>query len=237
MFKRTNGSPPKVNFTDGVKTPREIYAAYKIMSGLQLHQLRVAAVGKLICDNFDKPINERDVILACLFHDMGNTIKFEPKLMPDVYQPEGVEYWLGVKAEYIKKYGNNPHNANVAIAKELGLSERVVEMMDAVGFSRLKNVVQSLSVELKVLQYADMRVAPLGIRSMEERITEGRTRYEARVPENRVRHFTDDGFSELLEAARRLEQQIFAETMIKPEDINDATVAPLIETLRDYPID
>ncbi len=87
-----------------MKTPQEIYTAYEIMPSLQLHQLRVAAVAKLICQNFRQSVNERDVILACLFHDMGNTIKFEPKLMPSVYEPEGVEYWLQIKAEYIKKY-------------------------------------------------------------------------------------------------------------------------------------
>ena len=58
-----------------MKTPREIYTAYKIMPNLQLHQLRVAAVGKLICDNFNPPaggtVNERGVILARLFSHMG----------------------------------------------------------------------------------------------------------------------------------------------------------------------
>ena len=219
-----------------MKTPREIYAAYNIMPSLQMHQLRVAAVGKLICDTVTEPLNEREVILACLFHDMGNTLKFDPKLLPGVYEPEGVEYWLRVKSDYIQKYGTSPHEANVTIAKEIGLPGKVVEMIDAIGFSRLKNIAQSPSFELRILAYADMRVAPIGVRSMEERIAEGRTRYEARVRENRVHHFTDDGFPEFLELARQIEKQIFAETTIRPEDINDASAGPLIESLRDYPL-
>ena len=41
------------------------------MPGLQLHQLRVAAVGKLICEHLKKPVRTKDVVVACLFHDMG----------------------------------------------------------------------------------------------------------------------------------------------------------------------
>src|SRR3989344_8748672 len=105
-----------------MKTPREIYSAYKIMPSLQLHQLRVAAVAKLLCEGCTKPINEHDVILACLFHDMGNIIKSELSYFPDFTEPEGVEYWERVKADFVEAYGTDSHTANIAIAKEIGFS-------------------------------------------------------------------------------------------------------------------
>ncbi len=58
----------------------EIYEEYKIMPNLREHQLRVAAVAAQICDNFNKPLNKKEIITACLLHDMGNIIKFKLEL-------------------------------------------------------------------------------------------------------------------------------------------------------------
>ena len=100
-----------------MNTPREIYAQYKIMPSLQLHQLRMAAVAKLTFCNCKKLVNERDVILACLFHDMGNILKFDLTKFPEFTQPEGIEYWESVKDEYRKKYGTDQHVATEAVAR------------------------------------------------------------------------------------------------------------------------
>ena len=82
-----------------MRTPREIYAEFKIMPNLQLHQLRVAAVGKLISEHFTVPVNVRDVVLACLFHDMGNILKFDLTQFPEFREPQGILYWEEVKKE------------------------------------------------------------------------------------------------------------------------------------------
>ncbi len=227
-----------------MKTPREIYAAYTIMPSLQMHQLRVAAVAQLVCKNFSseggsasggqKPINERDVVLACLFHDMGNIIKSELSYFPDFTKPEGVEYWERVKADGIKKYGNDAHSANVSIAKEIGLPETILGLLDAVGYSRIEGVVGSSSFELKLCQYADTRVGPRGILPQDERLAEGRERYVGR---KKNYYDTDDGFKRLSDFAHELERQIFAHMSIRPEDISDVSVGPLIEKLWEYPIE
>lgn len=233
MFKRTNRSPPKVNFTDGVKTPREIYAAYNIMPSLQLHQLRVAAVAQLICDNFKKSLNERDIIRACLFHDMGNIIKSDLPLFPELSEPEGLAYWERVKNKFKEKYGTSEHVARDEIANEVGLSPRVFQLFQGAGFSRLNGVVRSDSFELKVFQYADMRVGPRGILSMGERIAEGRARYLGRKKPH-FDHAID--YEKLLHLGRELEQQIFAEATIKPTEINDTSVAPIVEKMWEYEV-
>ena len=85
-----------------MRIPREVYSEYKIMPTLQLHQLRVAAVARLVCDHLTHPINTRDVILACLFHDMGNIIKSNLNHFPEFCEPEGTAYWEKVKAELDK---------------------------------------------------------------------------------------------------------------------------------------
>lgn len=225
-----------------MRTPREIYAAYKTMPALQLHQLRVAAVGKLICDNFSseggsasgghKPVNERDVVLACLFHDMGNILKFDLSVFPQFTQPEGAEYWESVKAEYRRKYGEDEHTATQAIMKELGLPESVRRLMEGVGFSQVDSVAASDSFERKIVQYSDLRVGPRGILPLQERLDEGRKRYEGTGKS--IGASDSAHYASLVAAALDIEKQIFAMAKMRPEDINDASVAPLVEELWEY---
>ena len=207
-----------------MQTPREIYTAYKVMPGLQTHQLRVAAVGKLICENFTQPIEKNDVVLACLFHDMGNIVKFKLDAFPEVLQPEGLEYWEKQKAEMVQKYGPEQHHVSETIAQELGLPDTVIHMIGNSGVSRLPEILVSDSAELKIMQYADLRVAPSGVVSLAERF------------EDFARRYLGDKDNDLLQAGQELEEQIFLRSTIQPEDINDAAVAPLIGELSEYPV-
>jgi len=207
------------------------------MPNLQLHQLRVAAVGKTVCDHFKEPINTRDVVLACLFHDMGNIIKFDLTYFPDFTEPEGLIYWQQIKDEYVRKYGLDHQTANVAIAHELMLSSAVVGYIDSIGFSNAAEIFGSDSYEQKVCEYADARVGPHGILTIEERFIDGRKRYLRRSDvQARGVSAPEDEFEALLDFERKMEKQLFAETSIAPEDINDVSVSPLIEELWEYPI-
>ncbi len=219
-----------------MKTPREIYAQYTIMPSLQTHQLRVAAVAKMICDNSVREIDVRVVLLECLFHDMGNIIKSDLDYFPDFVQPEGKEYWETVKADFVQRYGVEQHAANAAIAREIGLPEQVIEIMNTSGFSLMKDIAATESLELKVCQYADMRVGPHGVLPMKERMLEGRDRYKKReVPVGGASR-SEAEFEELMRAAKALEEQIFSDVGIKPEDITDAAVEPVIAELWEYPV-
>lgn len=222
-----------------MKTPREIYAAYTTMPALQLHQLRVAAVGKLICEGFTKSINTRNVILACLFHDMGNILKFNLSYFPEFLEPRGLGFWECVKTEYREKYGIDQHEASKKIAQEIGLSGVVVEVIDAIGFSNVGTVLAGRSFEKKICVYSDSRVGPHGVLTLTERFIDGRKRYLAKgVTNDHGKEITvqQDSFEMLTESAHKLETQIFAEARIKPEDVSDAAVAPLIEELWEYPV-
>lgn len=218
-----------------MRTPRDIYKAYKILPSLQMHQLRVAAVAKLVCDNEKKPVNAGDVIVECLFHDMGNIVKSDLSYFPDFVQSEGLEYWQKVKNDFLQKYGNEQHAANAAIAREIGLPETIVAMMDRTGFSRMPTILESNSLELKICQYADSRVGPRGILSLDERLAEGKVRYVA-GKKGRQYYDTDEGFEKLSSATHELERQIFVDVRIRPEDIHDESAAPAIKELWDYPI-
>ena len=197
------------------------------MPNLQLHQVRVAAVAKLVCDRFTKPIGTNDVVLECLFHDMGNIVKFGLAYFPEFVQPEGLEYWESVQADFIKRYSSEQHAVNAAIAHEIGLSAEIIDIMNASGFSRVGNILETGSIELKVCQYADLRVGPHAIVSLEERLTDFSRRYAGKG---------GSVHADVLPLCRELERQIFANASIKPEEINDASAVPIIEKLWEYPV-
>ena len=218
-----------------MRTAGEIYAEYRIMPSLQLHQLRVAAVAKMICDNLIVPVDSRTVVLAAILHDMGNILKFDLTVFPESVQPEGLEYWKTVKADFEKKYGTDQHAASLAIAKELGLSEEVQKCIDSVAFAKAEEVRDASSIEQKICEYADSRVAPHGIVPMDERLEEGRKRYLNRTVETGLAA-ARARFDALKKAEEDIERDIFSHSRIQSTDITDAATAPLIEELRKYPV-
>jgi hypothetical protein len=207
-------------------TVAEIYQQYQIMPNLQQHMFRVAGVAELICQHISQQVDREEVITACLLHDMGNIIKFDLTYFPEFIQPQGLEYWQAVKDQFVAKYGQNPHHATIAIARELHASDRVVELIDAVAFNIAKQNWESSDFSRKICAYADMRVAPSGVVSLTERLEDGRKRYEKPGQKNT--------FSYAMGAfLKKIEGQLFVACDLEPEDITSSSVESLIKK---YPL-
>ncbi len=206
---------------------QEIYKKYNIMPNLQLHQLRVASVSKIICDSISDFKNTDEVIVSCLLHDMGNIIKFDLSYFPEFTKPEGLNYWQGVKDEYIKKYGNSEHLATEMIIKEITDSDVILENVRQVGFSKLDIIAKDESLIKKICTYSDMRVGPHGVITTEERLIDGKKRYEGRVD----KAIASSKYNILAESLKEIEKQIFSISEIKPENINDELVNGVMEGL------
>jgi hypothetical protein len=211
-------------------TVQEIYDNYKIMPTLQLHQFRVAAVGQILCDLIPGFKETKEVVTTCLLHDMGNIIKFDLNYFPEFLEPEGLEYWQRVKDEYIQKYGNEEHFATKNIVAELVDSEKIKEYVDQVGFSKLQETKEDSSLVKKICAYSDMRVGPYGIISIEERVADGRKRYEGR----KDKLIGSDQFEIQANALKEVERQIFEMAVGKPNDINDILVNEKIAELKSF---
>lgn len=211
----------------------EIYKEYKIPPFLQLHMLRVSAVAKIICDSFTEPLPEEDIIATCLLHDMGNIIKVNFTFFPEAFDPEGVEYWQKVQEEYKNKYGADEEQATEIIMEELGASRSVLELKGHVGFEKIPQNEKSSVFTHKICNYADMRVSPHGVVSMMDRIEEGHKRF---LSKNISRPYIYSDFEEKVKSAQNIEKQIFAKCKIKPEDITEEAVQPLISELRNFVI-
>lgn len=209
----------------------EIYYEYKIIPSLQEHMLRVAAVASFICDNFSEPLAKEDIITACLLHDMGNIVKFNMNLLLEFFEPEGIEYWQKVKEKYITKYGSNDHETNLKIIKELGFSGDILSLVDQNRFSFLCQHRDSSDMKAKIMHYADGRVDPHGVVSYDKRMLEAKKRYR-----ESAFGAEEEERQKLVACGKEIEKQIFSKCKIRPEDINDEMVKPIILSLKDFVI-
>jgi hypothetical protein len=206
----------------------EIYAEYKIMPNLQEHMLRVAAVAYIICDGLYEPLPKEDIVLACLLHDMGNIIKSKFEFFPEFLKPEGLKYWQNIKNEYIKKYGRSEDEATIQIMKELHLPDNIIFLAGQNRFSLVCEHCKINNMNIKIIHYADLRVAPYGVVSYDERMNEAKIRYKTKNNDEEKER------QKLITCGKEIEKQIFSKCKIKPEDITDETIKPIILNLKNF---
>ncbi len=209
-----------------MRTIGDIYKEYHTMPNLQMHQLRVAAVAMQICDNFNVELNRKDLAIGCMLHDIGNIVKFRLRAFPEFIEGEDVEYWENIQKQYIEKYGSEEHEANMGLASDINIPTQALEVVDAVGFHNWCLVKGENSWEHKIASYADSRVAPLGVRSLEERLMDANKRYAD------TSHTTDSDRDMLYDCIREVEKELFSHLNIKPEDINDESIEKYFEELK-----
>lgn len=165
-------------------TIQEIYHHYQIPPNLQTHMLQVAAVWEWICEHWqDKSLIDEAVIRqTLLLHDMGNIIKFDldagMSLMGE--EAKNIDYWKEVQQEFRQKYGTDEHLATQTIAKELDMSDQVLRTMTDMGYSQMENCVRGSDYNAKICAYSDLRIAPHGLVSVQERLIDGVKRYSHR---------------------------------------------------------
>lgn len=212
---------------------QEIYKKYKIMPQLADHQFKVAAVGWFLCDHLKAEADRDAVVKALLLHDMGNIIKFKlnmaASLFPKLFKAEDLEYWELVQKEFIEKYGKDEHAASVAIARELGVGQKVMELVDCVGFLEGQKNAASPSMERKICAYSDMRLAPGGVVSLEDRMSDLHQRYHG------TGMFEPGDLTELFNnSLRAIEKQIFSQASITPGDITEQSISEIRQQLGNY---
>lgn len=209
----------------------EIYEEYKIMPQLQLHMLRVAGVALVIANSYIKSLDKNSIISACLLHDIGNIIKFDLTLFPETLKPKGLKYWQGIQKQFVEKYGNDDHEATYRICKELSINPKALDIVGAFGFNNAQKLHKTTHIELKIAVYSDMRIAPHGITSLDNRLSEAKKRYAEKIEKK----YPD--FDKKAILWKKIEKQIFAHCKIGPEDITEEKVQPLLKKLRNYNIE
>lgn len=191
----------------------DIYTQYSIPPQLQLHQRRVAAVGKLVAEAHSADV--QTVVSACLLHDMGNIIKFKLDRFPEFLEPEGFEYWKKVQDSFKEKYGTDEQLATLMICDELGVTDTVLDCIRAVGMTKAHHNLTEGTLEERITNYADLRIGPKGLLSLQERLTDGKVRYGNTHDGVTL---TDTGFKMMSETIYALERALTTATYA-PKDI------------------
>jgi HD superfamily phosphodiesterase len=211
---------------------KNIYKKYNIPTNLQMHQLRVAAVASIICDNLEKKVDKDRVITAALLHDMGNIIKFKLDLFPEFMEPQGLKYWQNEKTKFIEKYGNNEHEATSQIARELCVSKKAQKIINSYGFSNAECTYKNSDLETKIAVYSDFRVTPHTVTSMKDRLLEARKRYV----ENKNAEFKPEIYDKFTSFWLKIEKQIFSKEKISPDFITNDKVKKMIKKFEEFNI-
>ncbi len=210
----------------------DIYTQHRIIPSLQLHMFRVAAVTKVIAENSQEEVDVPEIISACLLHDMGNILKFNFDLFPEFFQPEGLDYWKGIRKLFSEKYGEDERHATIVIAQEIGVSERTLALIQAIGFSNAVLNKNHTDFSKKICAYADTRVKPQGVVSLAERLEDGKKRFQL----NKKQQDNEEFFQQMSEAMYEIEKQIFEINSLQPQDITDEQVKASVEELKSFEI-
>lgn len=215
---------------------RDIYAQYQVPPWLQLHQLRVAAAGKMVAESLPVAIDTHLVVSACLLHDVGAIVKFDftdgvSTGLKGLYPPEDTARWIEVQRGMRERYGAREYEATATIIEEIGIGE-ALRVFGEMGLINLARTLRGGSREALVAQYGDMRVGPYGILPLADRLADVERRYADQWRREGGEHAAE----EYRHLAAELERRIFEGAGIRPADISDEAAAPVIEELWDYAI-
>lgn len=205
----------------------EIYKKFKINPALEKHQKLVAAITLKICDSLSRKVDTKNIVTAALLHDLGNIVKGD---VSNFVPAEDLDYWLEVQNETKGQYGDNATEATVKMIKDLNLreEEKVLEYLSWVGGSNLthRDMDDFKDLEHVILPYADGKVGPSGIVSIEERMEEAnkRSKFKNHDPE-RVRA-----------AINRMEITIFTFSWMTKDEITEKTVEPYLKRVEDWEV-
>lgn len=208
----------------------DIYHKYQIIPILQLHQLRVAAVGKTIASQFDQ-VDSHIITQVCLLHDMGNILKidfdsmFSQKTLDENQRKQGKL----IKTTFEKKYGENEHDATLAIIKEIGIEPQVSQIVEAMCFTKIESDdFLRAPLEHQICEYADMRVDPYGVVSLEQRLADLENRYKDRY--STLEHQQNrQKFAQLM---RQVEANILNQINLSAQMLNNERLNDTIESLK-----
>ena len=196
-----------------MRTVAQVYEQYEVMPQLATHMLRVAGVGKLVTDDWgDRELADK-CVKACLLHDLGNLAKFK---LASEYQRE----WGPRQKRLWVKWGRDAHEATYGMLKELGLPEYVEYLLAEARLYESEPTENDFMIVPKpalIVLYADLRVVPTGVVTLQERVEDLTKRYSGFRAESRW--------------GQSLEDYVQTLTTVNVQAITESAVTPLFDEL------
>lgn len=219
-------------------TISKIYQKYFVSPNLAEHMLKVAAVGSWLTDHFKnkKLVNQPIIIQALLLHDLANIIKFDlPKFVHFLSGGEDELQHLIIKQQQvIEKYGKDEHQAMLKMVAELSIKPAVIKILKTLTIVKVPQITNGQDFSLKIALYADYRVAPHGLVSLDERMDDLLVRYAGRERDYKLaRPAIMKKNRNLL---KQIEKQISDRLDVNLNQLNVKIIEARLKVLKDYPI-
>lgn len=196
---------------------RELYKRYRVMPQLETHMLRVAGVAEIVTKDWSDDETARECVAACLTHDLGNIVKFD--LAHPLVPIDNLDYWQGVQREDRERYGRDAVLATQAMLTEAGLGQYAdyLSEEDRTFNSPVAPDWDKISRPALLILYADLRVAPSGVVTLEQRTNDLARRYGKVRPESAW--------------SKELEAYVQSLTTVVVKTIGEADVTPLFDKM------
>lgn len=210
-----------------------VYARYRIPSHLQLHMLRVSAVAEYLMEHWHGPdVDQRLIIETLLVHDLGNLMKMDLNSALGMRFFDSDEkdkpYWLKVQKQ-MRRFGTNSDEVTLSILAEIQANENVIRLVRTMTGKAMVEK-QTPEIAHQLCWYADMRVGPQGVMSIEERMTDLIDRYAHRDAE-----WSDPEKIAILRQRRlEIENALLSQTDVSAPMLTNETLAPIVERLRHW---
>ncbi|MFC1790070.1 HD domain-containing protein [Patescibacteria group bacterium] len=201
---------------------KDIYQRLGIIPDLVEHMLTVTKVVLFIKRHWRGPeIDWKRLVKTALLHDVGNIVKFDFDKYPQFLGKEQkrILHWKKTQAQTIAKYGTDDHEATKKMLKELKLDQEMIKVILEKSFGNSVQVAKGNNWYAKILHYADGRVMPHGVVTLEERFQD--------VRERRPKYTNRPDFEDLLTASREIESQIQAQLDMPISAINKKTIGAI----------
>lgn len=151
---------------------KQIYEKYFIPPNLQEHMLYVASLSKIIVDNWTGPtINKNAIIQASLFHDIAKPLHFDLEKQAQYGMSQTDIQKLKNHQQTLKDaFGDDEHICTVKIFENMGCSVTARTIINNFEWINIPQLEKIKDLNSLIPIYADMRIGPMGIVTLQNRL-------------------------------------------------------------------
>jgi hypothetical protein len=151
-------------------TIKETYDRFRVPPGLRVHMIRVAQFVNVVASAWSGETVDNDFLITCaLVHDLGNIVVFKRWIGEET---QNLAYWENIQREITDAYGTDDHEATRHMLQEVNTDSELVDLIMQKSSANSPKIAASDNWQLKILLYADLRIAPTGVASLADKLKE-----------------------------------------------------------------
>lgn len=152
----------------------DAYEHFQTPQNLREHLLRVASFADILLDAWTGAALDRQaIIIACALHDIAKPIQFNL----DKQEQFGLSEEESIKLMHLQNemkdaYGLDEHRATLAMCREIGCNEKVLQLIDDLEWYNVPKLLEQNATSSLIPIYCDMRIGLNGIAPLAVRLAE-----------------------------------------------------------------